>query len=67
MWDGSSETEMCRRIKAGEHGGKLNVWWERYIQDDLKAKMFCLHVTLVHQSGLETMALSEKQQERVLL
>ena len=65
--DGSTETEIRRRVQAGVSAWRKvdGVMGDRHISRKLKRKVFNSCITQAYQYGLETMAMIEKQQERL--
>ena len=64
--DGSTETDICRRVQAGASAwGKVEgVMGDRHISRKLKGKVLNSCITPAYLDGLEIMAMTEKQQER---
>ena len=65
--DGSTETDTRRRIQAGASAWRKvqGVIADRHISRKLKGKVLSSCITPAHLHGLETMAMTEKQQEKL--
>ena len=64
---GSTKTEIRRRVQAGTTAWRKaeGVMGDRHISRKLKGKVLNSRITPAYIYGLETMAMREKQQERL--
>ena len=63
--DGNSDTKIRRRMTANVRRKVKGVTGDRWILHKLKVRVLTLCVTQAYMYGLEMMALTEKQQEKV--
>ena len=65
--DGNTETEICRRVQTGASAWRkvAGVIGDRHISRKLKGKVLNSCITPAYLYGLETMAMTKNQQERL--